>query len=116
MERTRLGQAALWMVAALWLVNGCAGNLSTYEAKDPEEAMIKDLLVKWQTTYNNGDVPGNLSVWHADARIMHGMERRLATKKEYVDILPERMKANPKVKLDDPESDTPPGMPRSERR
>lgn len=81
---------------------GCAGTLATYEPKSPEEIAIKDLLLKWERSYNSGDVAGNLSTWNDQARIMYGPDRKLATKKEYIEILPERMKAYPIINLGSP--------------
>jgi hypothetical protein len=82
---------------------GCAGTLVTYEPKSPEEIAIKDLLLKWEKSYNSGDVAGNLSTWNDKAQIMYGTDRKLATKKEYIEILPERMKANPMINLGSPD-------------
>ena len=83
--------------------NGCAGTLATYQPKNPEETAIKSLLLKWEKTYNSGDVTGNLSTWNDKAQIMHGTDRKLATKNQYIEILPERMKANPSVNLGTPD-------------
>jgi hypothetical protein len=92
----------LWGILMIFPLIGCAGTLATYEPKNPEETAIKNLLLKWEKTYNSGDVTGNLSTWNDKAQIMYGTDRKLATKKEYIKILPERMKAIPIVNLGTP--------------
>ncbi|MEJ5357777.1 MAG: hypothetical protein WHT06_03820 [Desulfobacterales bacterium] len=99
----RLLYVFLCLILMIFNFMGCAGTLVTYEPKSQEEIAIKDLLLKWEKSYNSGDVAGNLSTWNDKAQIMYGTERKLATKKEYIEILPERMKANPIVNLGSPE-------------
>ena len=100
----RFPPLVLWVILMIFLFSGCAGTLATYEPKNPEETAIKVLLLKWEKTYNSGDVTGNLSTWNDKAQIMYGTtDRKLATKKEYIEILPERMKANPRVNLGSPD-------------
>jgi len=99
----RFPYLALWVILIILFSNGCAGTLATYQPKNPEETEIKSLLLKWEKTYNSGDVTGNLSTWNDKAQIMHGTDRKLATKNQYIEILPERMKANPSVNLGTPE-------------
>lgn len=94
---------ALWMILIILFFNGCVGTLSTYAPKNPEETAIINLLLKWEKTYNSGDVTGNLSTWHDNAQIMLGTDHKLATKNQYIEILPERMKANPSVNLGTPD-------------
>jgi hypothetical protein len=59
--------------------------------------------VKWESTWNSRDVKGHLGLWNNKAEIMYGRDGKIATKKEYVTILPERMKAAPSIKLGAPE-------------
>jgi ketosteroid isomerase-like protein len=84
---------------------GCAGTLAGYQPQSSEQAAVKDVLTAWQTTWNNQDVEGNLALYDDEASIMYGSERKLASKQEYVEILPERMKAHPTMKLPEPEID-----------
>ena len=91
---------ALWVIFLILFSNGCSGTLATYEPKNTEKTAIKNLLLKWEKTYNSGDVTGNLSTWNDNAQIMHGTDRKLATKNQYIEILPERMRANPSVNLE----------------
>ncbi len=81
---------------------GCATTLQSYKPKTPEEALIKDLLVRWETTWNSHDVEANLALWNEKAQIMYGRAREIATKEEYSKILPERMKAHPSIHLGTP--------------
>jgi hypothetical protein len=99
----RLPYKMLCLIMMIIYFNGCAGNLATYEPKNPEETAIKNLLLKWEKTYNSGDVTGNLSTWNDNAQIMYGTDRKLTTKKDYIGILPERMKAIPSLNLGSPD-------------
>ena len=84
------------------LMTACVTTLQSYEPKNPEEDAIKALLMKWESTWNKRDVEGHLRLWNNNAEIMYGRDRKIATKKEYVTILPERMKAVPSIKLEAP--------------
>jgi hypothetical protein len=84
-------------------LNGCVTTLQSYQPKGPEEIAIKELLMKWENTFNNHDAPGNLALWNDNARIMYGRERQIASKKEYNSILPERMKSVPSIKVGSPD-------------
>jgi hypothetical protein len=83
--------------------SGCVTTLQSYQPKNPEEMAIKELLLRWESTYNNHDVAGNLATWNDKAQIMYGPERKIASKKEYPNFLPERMKAVPSLKLGAPD-------------
>lgn len=84
------------------LVIGCVATLNDYRPKSSDEEAIKMLLVKWESTWNNHNEQGNLGLWHDSAKIMYGKDRMIASKKEYVNILPERMAAHPTIKLGAP--------------
>jgi hypothetical protein len=86
----------------LFILIGCVTTIQTYEPKTPDELPIKELLINWETTWNSHDVNGNLVLYNDKARIMYGKDRKIATKAEYVEILPERMKAHPSIKLGTP--------------
>ena len=88
-------------LAAL-IFTGCVTTLQSYKPKTPHEASIKELLVKWESTWNTHDVNGHLALWNAKAQIMYGKDRKIATKDEYSRILPERMNANPSINLGAP--------------
>ena len=88
----------LFCITAL-ILTGCVTTLQNYKPKTPEEASIKELLVKWESTWNTHDVNGHLALWNAKAQIMYGKDRKIATKDEYSKILPERMNAHPNIKL-----------------
>jgi hypothetical protein len=89
-------------VFVIFFLSGCVNTLKNYNPKNPDEAQIKDLLIQWEHTWNNGDVPGHLALWNDNAKIMYGKDRKIATKKEYVTILPERMRAIPGISLGSP--------------
>jgi hypothetical protein len=87
----------------LALLPACVTSLESYEPKGPDEDAIKALLVKWESTWNSRDVKGHLGLWNNKAEIMYGKDRKIATKKEYETILPERMEAVSTLKLGAPE-------------
>ncbi len=88
------------------ILTGCVTTLESYKPQNPDEAAIKNLLLKWESTWNSHDVQGHLALWNENANIMYGKDRKIASKKEYVNILPERMKAVPKIKLGPPKIKT----------
>jgi len=86
----------------LMFLIGCVATLKDYKPKSSTEEAIKMLLLIWETTWNKRDVQGNLALWHDSAKIMFGTDRKIASKKEYADILPERMAAHHTIKLGAP--------------
>jgi len=84
---------------------GCVATLKNYKPKSSNEEAIKTLLLRWETTWNKRDAQGNLALWHDDAKIMYGRERKIASKKEYADMLPKRMAGHPTIKLRAPKID-----------
>jgi len=101
MARKELNGLASVLVMLLAL-GGCVTTLRGYEPKGPEEAEIRVLLLRWESTYNSHDVSGNLATYNEKAQIMYGGERRVASKSEYSQILPNRMKAVPSVEVGAP--------------
>ena len=93
---------ALLFCSALFILVGCVTTLQGYKPRNSNEGAIKALLVRWETTWNSHDVNGNLALWNDRAKIMYGLDRKLATKQEYANILPERIKAHPTIKLGSP--------------
>ena len=87
----------------LIVFSGCVTTLQGYQPKGPEEIKIRELLLKFENTLNSRDVPGYLALWNDKAQIMYGKDRQIASKKEYTQILPERMKGAPKVKVGAPD-------------
>ena len=90
------------IVFTTFLLTSCVNTLQNYKPKNTDEAAIKNLLIKWEQTWNIGDVPGHLTLWNDNAKIMYGKDRNIATKEEYTKILPERMNANPSINLGAP--------------
>ena len=43
----------------LIVLAGCVASLKRYKPKSPDEAAIKELLIKWESSWNNNDVKGN---------------------------------------------------------
>ena len=80
---------------------GCA-TFNDYKPKTADEEKIKNTLVTYFESWNNHNADGVLSVIHKDARIMTGSERRMVSKQQFSEILPDRFEKNPKVKVGSP--------------
>ena len=92
------------VILTLIVLAGCAASLKRYKPKSPDEAAIKELLIKWETSWNNQDVKGVLMLLNEQAEVMYriGKDRKFATKKEYKHMLLERMKVVLNLKLGSP--------------
>ena len=82
---------------------GYASSLTDYLPKSSDEQAIVTSLKENPDTWNNGDIKGWMALWHADAKIMYGRDRRIATKTEYGNMIPQRMAANPSYQFSTPE-------------
>ena len=78
---------------------GCAVSVKEYLSLSAEEKAIVSVLIKWQETWNNHDVSGNLSLWLNDAKIKYGIGRNVSTKEELKAILPKDMASVGRIKL-----------------
>ena len=81
---------------------GCVTTLKDYKPKSSAEEPIKVVLVMYENEWNKHNEAGILALFHDRAKVMYGRERHIASKKEYVDILPERIAANPAIELSAP--------------
>ena len=81
---------------------GCVATLKDYKPKSSVEEEIKIVLVMYENEWNKHNEAGVLALFHDRAKVMYGRERNIASKKEYVNILPERMAAYPTIKLSAP--------------
>ena len=84
---------------------GCVATLKDYKPKSSVEEAIKIVLVAYENAWNKHNEVGVLAFFHDSAQVMYGRDRKIASKKEYVGILPERMAANPTIKLSAPKID-----------
>jgi hypothetical protein len=89
-------------ILTIAIIAGCVTTLQDYKPENENEAAIKQTLLQWETSWNNHNVEKHLFLWNANASIMYGTDRKIASKEEYIDILPERMKANPELHLGAP--------------
>ena len=87
---------------ALIAFTSCVTTLQNYKPKFPDEAAVKEILVKWESTWNSQDVQEHLSLWNRAAKIKYGKDRKIVSKNEYSNILPERMNTHPSIKLGAP--------------
>jgi ketosteroid isomerase-like protein len=62
------------------------------EAISSDEEEIKAVLASYEEAWNKKDAGGVIAVYHQDAKVMTGREKRIVSKDEYLDILPERFK------------------------
>lgn len=92
----------MFIFCSLVLFIGCVATLKDYKPKSSAEEAIKMVLVTQENEWNKHNEAGVLALFHDRAKIMYGRERNIASKKEYVNILPERMEAQPTIKLSAP--------------
>jgi uncharacterized protein (TIGR02246 family) len=75
------------------------------EAISSDEEEIKAVLAPYEEAWNKKDARGVIAVYHQDAKIMTGGEKRIVSKDEYLNILLERFKlgsmklVNPSIKI-----------------
>jgi hypothetical protein len=95
-----------FMFSAIFIIlivsGACVTTLQNYQPKNPDEILIKELLIKFENTYNNQDVLGFLFLWNDKAQIMIGSERKVFSKMEYAQILPARLKNSPRITVGAP--------------
>ena len=96
----------LLLLAWVYLTS-CAVTLKNYKPANPEEVAIISAIIAFEESFNKVDQKLFLSIMADGAQIMHGAQRKIFTKEEYVNILPERIKemgiikfSNPKIKID----------------
>jgi ketosteroid isomerase-like protein len=99
-----MGRNTGWVIVILFLLvcGGCAKKLETYEPRSSTEGEIKSVLVSYVDAWNRHDVAGVMALWHNDAEIMYGSERKTASKERYRDLLPERMENTPTIRFGSP--------------
>ena len=76
--------------------------LAEYEPKSSLEEALKNVLMDFQSGANTKDAGKIADLIHADASIMVDRDRKILTRTEYVNILPERLAENPPVFLGTP--------------
>ena len=68
----------------------CVSGFSTYtKAGDisAAEESIKQILQDYEKAWNNKDVRGAIALYHDNAAIMVGDDKKMVTKKQYEEIL-----------------------------
>ena len=83
------------------VIASCGQNepLANYEPKSPQEQALKSVLLDFQDGVNTLDSKKVENLIHEKASIMTGRERKTLSKKEYINILPERLAENPPIAL-----------------
>lgn len=71
-----------------------------------DKESIKATLIDYENTWNKKDVDGVISFYHQDAKIMTGAQRKIVSREQYADIIPDRLDrvgsmkfSNPKIKI-----------------
>ncbi len=100
----------LLLASSVWFYSMiCAAasvGLRDYKPANPDQAAIIAVIIAWEESFNNIDQDKFRSIVADDARIMHGVQKKIYTKEEYVKILLERKKqmgivkfSKPKIKM-----------------
>jgi ketosteroid isomerase-like protein len=65
------------------------------------EVEVREVINRWGKLWNENNQSALLDMYHPDAKIVYGWgnQKGTATKKEYENILPQRIKANPSLDL-----------------
>jgi len=110
MDKKKILKRILLLSVYAFFFTGCASTpvaLRDYKPANPDEAAIISAIIAWEESFNNADQQKFLSIVADDARIMHGVQRKIFSKEEYVKILPERIKqmgiikfSNPRIKIE----------------
>ena len=89
----------IFLIFFLSLILACASNTTKPTDFSPDQREILGFLDELQQKWNSKDQAGFLALWHEKSSIMYSRERIVVSKKEFVDILPERMEISPVMKL-----------------
>jgi ketosteroid isomerase-like protein len=98
MRKETISGYFLLLLGACYFLVSCATPpvtpvaLKDYKSASPEEAAIVAVVIAFEECLNNADQKRLLSILADEAKMMHGRDKRIMTKKEYVNILPERIK------------------------
>ncbi len=91
------------MLAWFCLVS-CAVSLKNYKPANPEEAAVIAILIAFEENFNKGDPKGVLDVIADEAKITYGDpgNKKVGTKEEYGNVLPDRFKTVGSLWISDP--------------
>ncbi len=105
MKQMLLVTTALLLVM---LFSGCDAltPLEEFEPGSQDEKALKMLLIDFKSAVNKKNTQAIADLLHENARIMMGRERKIYTKKGYLEILPRRFAANRTIKLSVPRIST----------
>jgi hypothetical protein len=76
--------------------------LAAYEPESPHEQELKKILLEFQDGVKAKNADKVKSLLSENASIMVGRDRKILSKKEYVEILPERLAENPPISFGKP--------------
>ncbi|MBC8419200.1 MAG: nuclear transport factor 2 family protein [Desulfobacterales bacterium] len=80
----------------------CA-TLKDSKPKSQEEALIKKVLVAFWDAFEKGDVKGVSALLTENATCMTGKDRKVFSKKEYLDTLSQRAGDSPHIVMGEPQ-------------
>jgi hypothetical protein len=81
------------------LVSACAAIKHVRETIYPDREAIKALLITYQDAWNKHDPDEYMALFHNEAKIMTGTERRFVSKEEYYLLIPKRFVDFPTLKI-----------------
>jgi hypothetical protein len=80
-------------------VGACAATKHVRETIYPDREAIKALLIAYQDAWNEHDPDNYMALFHNEAKIMKGTERRFVSKEEYYLLIPQRFVDFPTMKI-----------------
>jgi len=85
MERKVCMTLVMFMVILFF--GGCVTSLQDYKPISSDEANVKEFFILMENAWNNKDINGVLALYHDNAKIMSGRERKIFSKREYTESL-----------------------------
>jgi hypothetical protein len=94
----------LFLMCVFTAILSCGQDtpLAAYEPKSAQEQELKKTLLEFQDAVKAKNADKIKNLLSENASIMVGRERKILSKKEYVEILPERLAENPSISFGKP--------------
>jgi hypothetical protein len=90
------------ILAIYWALSAQITFLENYQPESPAQKALKGVLLEFQEGINSKNEHQIGRLLHTNAELMVGRNRQLLSKKEYIQILPQRLVGNPTVRLSTP--------------
>jgi hypothetical protein len=82
----------LAVLAVFFLMTACAASLQDYKPHSPEEAGVRDALLKAEAAWNRQDVAGFAALLDRHATFTLKKDGKVVDKETFVKALPQKMK------------------------